>query len=129
MWFEIPGKPVPKQRPRVVNGHAFTPDKTKDFEALVAMQYKLANGKKLTGPVAVSVAVWYEIPQSWTKKRKAEELLKPHTQKPDLDNVVKSVLDGLTGVAWEDDAQVSRISASKYWYDKPTKTTVVIEEV
>ena len=128
MWFEIQGKPVPKQRPRVVNGHAFTPDKTKDFEHLVAVKYKQENGRKHAGPVAVSVTVWYEIPQSWTKKRKAETLLKPHTQKPDLDNVVKSILDGLTGVAWEDDAQVSRISASKYWNDKPTRTVVLVEE-
>lgn len=128
MWFEIPGKPVPKQRPRNGNGHTYTPTKTKDFEALVALKYREANGRKIAGPVAVSVTVWYEIPESWTKKRKREEWLKPHTQKPDLDNVVKSILDGLNKVAWDDDAQVTRISASKYWNNEPTKTVVIVTE-
>ena len=129
MWFEIPGEPVAKERHRKgKNGNEYTPKKTKDFEALVALKYKQANGKKHLGPVAISVTVWYEIPKSWTKKRKAEALLKPHTQIPDLDNVVKSVLDGLNEVAWDDDKQVSRISASKFWNNAPPKTVVIVEE-
>ena len=128
MWFEIPGKPVPTQRVRVVKGHAYTPDKTKAFEELVGEKFKESHGKKLAGPVWISITVWYQIPPSWTKKRKEEELLKPHTQKPDLDNVVKSILDGLNGKAWADDAQVARITASKYWTDEPTRTVVIVEE-
>ena len=33
--------------------------------------------------------------------------------KPDLDKLIRAVLDGLTGVAYVDDAQVTLISASK----------------
>lgn len=31
----------------------------------------------------------------------------------DIDNYVKTVMDGLNGVAWEDDVQVVQIEASK----------------
>lgn len=125
--FEIPGKPVPKARPRVVNGHAFTPEKTKDFEKLVATQYRAAGGTVHGGPVAVTIAAWYQMPKSWPKYRKAEQKGLPHTSKPDMDNVIKSILDGLNGVAWEDDAQVYKIHAVKHWYDGEPMTIVIVE--
>lgn len=126
--FEIPGKPVPKARPRVVNGHAYTPDKTKAFETLVAAKYKAAGGTVHDGPVSVTIAVWYQMPKSWPKYRKTEQKGLPHTSKPDLDNVIKSILDGLNGSAWEDDAQVSKVHAVKHWYDGEPVTIVIVEE-
>lgn len=35
------------------------------------------------------------------------------THKPDIDNIVKLVLDGLNGVAFEDDAQAIEVKAAK----------------
>lgn len=32
-----------------------------------------------------------------------------HRRQADIDNCVKSILDGLNGIAWEDDAQVRRL--------------------
>ena len=33
------------------------------------------------------------MPKSWSKKKKAEMNLMPHTQTPDLDNLIKALLD------------------------------------
>lgn len=126
--FEIPGKPVPKQRPRIVKGHAYTPRETLDFEKRVGWRYKAAGGTVHAGPVAITIAVWYEIPKSWSKAKKDETIGEPHTSKPDLDNIVKSILDGLNGTAWKDDAQVSIIRAGKRWWDRSPKTIVTVEE-
>ena len=126
--FEIPGRPVPKQRPRVVNGHAFTPEKTKDYERLVRLSYLNAGGQLHEGAVSVTIAVWYDMPKSWPKTKKVNTKGLPHISKPDLDNVIKSVLDGLNGTAWEDDAQVSKIRAGKHWYDGEPMTIVIVEE-
>ena len=40
-------------------------------------------------------------------------LLESYTKKPDLDNLVKSVLDGLNGIAYVDDNQIIDIEARK----------------
>ena len=37
----------------------------------------------------------------------------PHTKKPDLDNLVKSVVDGLSGFIYADDKQIVEIHATK----------------
>ena len=45
MQIFIPGKPKGKQRPRVVRGHAFTPQETKDYELMIANLYKAMHGE------------------------------------------------------------------------------------
>ena len=126
--FEIPGKPVPKQRPRVVNGHAYTPEKTTGYERLVRFKYREAGGQCHHGPVAVTISVWYDMPMSWPKYKKTQQKGLPHTQKPDIDNLIKAILDGLNGAAWEDDAQVCKVTASKRWYDGEPMAIVIVEE-
>lgn len=37
----------------------------------------------------------------------------PHVKKPDLDKLIRSVKDALTGVIWQDDSQVDEIVAQK----------------
>ena len=53
-------------------------------------------------------------------------LLRP-TTKPDIDNVIKAVLDGLNGVAYADDSQVVALSASKCYSDDP-RVVVIVED-
>ncbi len=55
--------------------------------------------------------------KSWSKKRKAECIGKPHKQKPDIDNVLKSLLDVLAKDSeMEDDSEVWRIGKiEKIW--------------
>lgn len=49
------------------------------------------------------------------------------TVKPDADKLVRGVLDGLTGVCFEDDAQVVRIEATKV-YGMPERMLVSVGE-
>jgi len=37
------------------------------------------------------------------------------TSRPDVDKLLRAVLDALTGIVWRDDAQVVRTSASKHY--------------
>lgn len=39
--------------------------------------------------------------------------------KPDTDNYIKSTLDGLNGLLWEDDAHIVKLVAEKYYSDYP----------
>ena len=111
--FFVPGRPVGKERPRVYGNRAFTPTKTKDYEAAVGWAYKAAGGKMMEGGVKVTIEVVFAPPESLSKTRREKMLYEACLHRPDLDNVAKSVLDGLQGVAFKDDAQVVELVCHK----------------
>ena len=53
----------------------------------------------------------------------------PFTRKPDADNVAKSVLDALNGVAWLDDAQVTHLSVRKLERRRATRARTAVRVV
>lgn len=61
-------------------------------------------------PDAFSVVFVIPMPNSWSKKKKAQMLDQPHQQRPDLDNYIKS-FDCLR----EDDSGIWKIYAQKIW--------------
>lgn len=111
----IPGKPKGKQRPRVVRGHAFTPQETKDYELMIANLYRAMHGRMIDGYVKVFIKAIYLVPKSYAKKRKEQIMRKEilPAVKPDIDNIIKIILDGLNGIAYKDDAQVIEVTAKK----------------
>lgn len=122
MKFVIPGTPVGKGRPRFTrNGHTYTPEKTRAYEALVQRCWReQCGGICFHGtPIEATVYACFPIPQSLSKKKRAELAGEPHTKKPDLDNVLKAVFDALNGFAYEDDALIYKVEAEKYYSDFP----------
>lgn len=109
----IPGRPVPKGRPRIsYSGRKvflYTPPETERYEKNVATIGRLTCGIPSTEPVEVEIALYFN-PQAkvYTTggKRRRSTL-------PDLDNCVKSIVDGLNNVAYLDDRQVVRIMAER----------------
>lgn len=93
--FVVPGSPVPKERARVVRGHAFTPERTRTAEAAIAWAAKAAGVVPLSGPVALTCLFYCR-----------------NNVRGDIDNLVKLCSDALNGVAWADDKQVVRLSAT-----------------
>lgn len=61
------------------------------------------------------------MPKSWSKKKKIAMLGKPHRQKPDLDNLLKALLDAV----FAEDCGIWDISATKYWN---TRGMIIIKE-
>lgn len=125
--FTIPGQPQGKGRPRVgkIGGHArmFTPQSTVAYEGLIAhaAQQAMEGRALIEGPVAVTLDIRCQVPASWSKTKKAQALIGAvmPTTKPDQDNVIKAVFDGLNGVAWRDDVQVVQISSRKRYAPLP----------
>ena len=122
--FFVPGKPQGKSRPRFGNGKAYTDAQTREYEERIAWNYRrIAGGFRFPDDVFLRVRVQQQmpIPQSASKARKVEMLgggTFP-SAKPDLDNVVKAVLDGLNGVAYKDDVRVVGIHSVKIYSDNP----------
>lgn len=120
----IPGKPKAWARARMGNGRFFTDAKTRTAEAVVAGEAMRVFPQPLDGPVRVFVTAIFEIPKSWPKARRATARF--HTSKPDGDNLMKTVLDGLNGVAFRDDAQVADQRAVKR-YGVQAQTIIEVE--
>lgn len=107
--FIVHGKPQGKARPRFnkSTGCIYTPKETTNYERAIAAAYKRAANGYSFGDRAVKVVVnAFFVPAKTTK-------FKQPTIKPDIDNVVKAVLDGLNDVAYNDDKQVVDVVAVK----------------
>jgi Holliday junction resolvase RusA-like endonuclease len=136
VFFTVPGTPVAKGRPRsfVRGGHVghYTPEKTVRYESLVAHEAAVAMGtaSPVEGAVRLCVMAYFPIPASWSKKRQkaAMDGFEHVAKKPDIDNVVKAVKDGMNGVAWRDDCQVVSLVANKEYSDRP-RVEVTFEEI
>ncbi len=122
--FTIPGKPFAKQRPRTTRqGRVYTPAETVSFERTVGQIAMQHFPQPIEGPVKVIILATFEPPKSWSKKKVSEHINRPHTQRPDLDNCQKALLDGLNRIAFADDGQVAEIHCRKIW--GPSARTVV----
>ena len=131
--FEVPGKVIGKGRPRLnsYTGVVYTPTKTKDYESLVEQYFllKYPRFKTLEGRIRVSIIAYFSIPKA-TKKSDINEMLENNispTKKPDIDNIVKVVLDSMNKFAFKDDNQITKIEVEKK-YALEDKIYIKIEE-
>lgn len=113
----IPGRPFAKQRPRFSrrSGRAFTPAETISFERTVGTIVARHIPEPLAGPVRVDITAYFAMPASWSQKKRAAMNGQPHTQRPDLDNIQKALLDGMNRIAFADDGQVADLTCRKFW--------------
>ena len=134
--FNVPGPPQGKARARTVSQggkvHSYTPAKTASYERSVAQAYKFSFPRQevLTGPIQLVLRAYYPIPTSWPQSQKAKalcDMLMP-VVKPDIDNVIKCIADGLNGVAWEDDKQIVSIRAEKHYSPIPRVEVEIWQE-
>ena len=125
--FTVPGAPQGKGRPKVVKIGGFTrmatPTKTVAYEGLIAhaAQMAMAGRPMLDEAVACNVFIDAPVPASWSQRKQREALaggVLP-TTKPDADNVVKAVFDGLNGVLWRDDVLVVDLRVRKRYAATP----------
>ena len=93
LMFEIPGSPIGQGRPKfsTINGHAkaYDPEKSRNYKAYVRMlatqAMKENDFEMITGPCAIKIWAYFDIPKSKSKKFKeaALEAKERPTKKPD----------------------------------------------
>ena len=119
--FIIYGKPQAKQRPRVTRYGTYTPKETIFYENLVKTEYERQCGTVLEGSLKATIRAYFEVPKRTSKKKRAMMIAGKigRTQKPDCDNLAKSILDALNSVAYRDDSQVVELHVSKGYAEIP----------
>lgn len=132
--FTIPGDAVPQGRARMTrDGHVYTPTKTRNFHAVVRMAAATAMATRmpLEGPLKAVVAILIPVPASWSTRKREMALngsIRP-ASKPDLDNRVKAIFDGMGEVVFaKSDAQIAELIAWKAYSEKP-RTEVQISPI
>ena len=118
--FIIPGPAQAKQRPRInrQTGRVYTPNATHKYEKLVKECYGDRHFFD-SQYISVKITFKFSVPKSYSKAEYYEALIgEIRPKKADIDNYIKSVLDGLNGKAWKDDRYIYRIEAEKIFADK-----------
>lgn len=131
----IPIEPVEQARPRATRKGAgiqiYDPPKVSKYKRAIAKQARLLyTGEPLDGPLKVHLKFYRHIQKSVSKKEHALRASGAHrpTVKPDVDNYVKSTLDGLTGVLWVDDNLIVSETSDKFYSDHP-RVEVEVKEL
>ncbi len=124
--IEIPGKPVPLNRPRFGKGGRVY-DTQREIKQKVISYINLHKPKEpIKGPVMVWWVFDFAMPKGWSTKKKKEMDGKPHTSRPDVSNLIKFYEDCMNGIIYVDDSQIFSGSFTKrYGYD--AKTLISIE--
>lgn len=91
----------------------------------IKQQFK---GKPIDGAVGVTVWFYMPMPETWSKKKKAEMVNRYHTKKPDIDNLIKGLFDALNNLIWVDDNRVVDMTVFKVYGEKPG-IEIEVEEV
>lgn len=75
----------------------FTPPKQRDYmlEVRRIAHEAMAGRRALTGPLRFEIDAYYEIPKSWSRKKREKAFWKD--SRPDADNLAKACMDAIGG--------------------------------
>ena len=122
----VSGVPKAQPRPRMTaKGHAYNPGSADAWKDAVCAEFlSCRRGEAISGPVRLRVRFYLPAPKG-AKKAEGET---PHARKPDLDNLLKAVMDAMSmaGV-WEDDSRVFETAASKWQTSGKTGAQIIVE--
>lgn len=119
--IEINTRPTPKARPRLSKFAVYTPKKTTNYENLIAYEWK-----KRYKDLILKNAVKLDLLFCFKKAKSCKKDY--HTQRPDIDNLEKAILDGLNKVAFVDDCQVVEMKSQKIFSDAD-KIVITVTEI
>ena len=120
--FRVDGDPGTKSRPRMTKtGKVYTPAGTRHYEGRVlrACMYALGKPKDfelVSGPIAIQVEMVCRRP--YGSKGEGRGWCPYSRQRPDVDNCLKVVMDGLNKGLYNDDRQVCKAMVTKQYCAK-----------
>ena len=112
--FDYAGPVRGQGRPRFTRVGA----RVRTYDRLADVRYKQALRREYieqggphfgSVPVSVTITCMRALPKTLGRAGSEDD-----THRPDADNIAKAVMDALTGVAYDDDRQVTRLVVEKY---------------
>jgi Holliday junction resolvase RusA-like endonuclease len=125
----IKSPPQAQGRPRFCTrgAHAFAFDPHKDKKNWTKIQLAEQCEECLKCPLILCVTFYLPIPKSASKKKKVLMISNEikHTKKPDVDNLLKFILDAMNNIVFVDDSQIWNITTIKK-YSEESRTEIDI---
>lgn len=110
--FSVDGQPIPQGSMKVINGHIIHTQGS----ALAAWRSAIALAARQAGALPAEGAL--ELDMTFTMQKPRTVTRSHPTVPPDLDKLVRAVLDGLTAIAYRDDSQVTAFTARKVYGER-----------
>ena len=116
--FRVHGEPVAQPRHRIASRGRFATAYIPKSHAIHAWKWSIEEAAReeaeRVGWVPVknqplAISMWFQFSRSRSNKTEW------HTQRPDLDNLAKAVLDALHGILFLDDSAVDNLRLRKGW--------------
>ena len=118
--FKVNGIPVPQGSMKVIHGRVMHSQGSAlaVWRSTIGWEAKSAGAAPHNYPVRIKIN--FLMPRPKTVKRPYPSVA------PDLDKLIRAVLDGLTGIAYDDDSQVVEIYARKVYGSPGAEITLEI---
>lgn len=99
----IAGDPIPAARPRFGNGRTYQPKRNRDYRKRIesAARAAMKDRPPLSGSVQAKIKLYRRL--SPTAKNFG-----------DVDNHLKALFDGLNGITFDDDRQITKCTVEKF---------------
>jgi Holliday junction resolvase RusA-like endonuclease len=132
--LSVPGEPVPLERARQGQGRFYLPERSSEYRERIRWAWLQAGRPALAGQLYLGALFFFARPAShFTANRR--DLRLPHCENRiappgDTDNLVKAVLDALSGCAFEDDRLVTDLRlCMRRWVSSGSSTTIVLASI
>jgi Holliday junction resolvase RusA-like endonuclease len=122
----VNGIPRAQPRPRMTaSGHVYNPHSADAWKEIIRTAFNSFHKPPITTPIRLRVNFFLPRP----KALKGGVSI-PHAKKPDVDNLLKAVMDAMTvAKVWKDDALVYVTEASKWYAADKTGAHIIVESV
>lgn len=132
--LELKGKPIPLHRPRACKRGNFIQMYNDQDKIMEQYRWQIRtdfNVPIYTIPMRIGATFYMPIPKATSKVRTSEmmaNILRP-MGRPDLDNMLKFILDCMNGIVYEDDSQVCELGTVEKRFGLEPKTVIRIEPI
>lgn len=116
VWGTPKGQPRPRAFAHQGRVRVYTPGTAEAWKSQIAQAAQPWHGARIAGPVFLKVEFLMPRPRAHVRRDGSVRPSAPgwHTTRPDIDNLLKAVLDALTTIGlWADDAAITEIIAQK----------------
>ncbi|UXR34549.1 RusA family crossover junction endodeoxyribonuclease [Staphylococcus simulans] len=120
--------PIGSPRPRFANrGKYVQTYMPATYTAHKAFIQKQMPKVMLESDLIVTIEFLFNPPKSWSNRKRLAMIGQYKRTKPDIDNLIKTVLDAANNHLWKDDNQIVEVRSFKKYADEPKIVMSVME--